>query len=567
VLNAPTHFHHAHDALQLPPEGDIPLHDDRVGKKCRAVRAEAEIRVTVLDFRRHHQGDAHSGEDGDHSIERLPELLTKRRRQRQLEPGERIDHQPSRLEPVHRVNDLAEHLIDGQIQWARLEDAHFAFADEPIEPLSTGAVLRVLVRPLFEHGDDAGFIETCPLADELAGEHTLARARRPCDEHGIAARNAATEHVVQCLDADREPFAGRGHIARLPWWGLFLRPDDDPGEHLDAALRDAKRVQPGNGRLPTHLHDLHLANHGIPVHALREPQQSVGHGEDRVLFGLRRLILADEKRRRLPGGEPHGQLLHEMLQIEGAVLGHRGGPGHRAEGIDDDHAGVRGFHLPDDARQELLQRAVNHFMAQIDVSDRLVHACQVEERVLLLIAQHLEGRFADHREVQRGTLGTGEREHDLLRERRLPRTRGAGNEIEGELRQASTQDLVESGNASGKAPYHYPFRHALCLLGSTSVKASGHASCNRRVVSACPMNVTSNSVSVARMAPAASVATAGACCSRQNTTCANGPLHSLASRVAVSHGYCCCTRYNARPVSASTATLPISGVDTRARSS
>src|ERR1700682_5428003 len=43
AVSAPTHFHDGHDALQLTLQFDIPLHDDRVGQKCRAVRTEAQI--------------------------------------------------------------------------------------------------------------------------------------------------------------------------------------------------------------------------------------------------------------------------------------------------------------------------------------------------------------------------------------------------------------------------------------------------------------------------------------------------------------------------------------------
>ena len=194
-------------------------------------------------------------------------------------------------------------------------------------------------------------------------------------------------------------------------------------------------MQPRNGCLSTHLHDLHLANHRIPIEALNEPQHAVRDGEDRILFSLRGFILADEKRRRFPACEPDGQLLHEVLQIEVAGLCPLGSLGHRSKGIDNHHAGVRLFDFLNDAFQELFQRAVDDLLAQIDVADRLIHAGDIEEGELLLIAQHLEGGFADDGEVQRGTIGTGEGEHDLLRERRFPRAWSAGNEIEGELRQ------------------------------------------------------------------------------------------------------------------------------------
>ena len=86
-----------------------------------------------------------------------------------------------------------------------------------------------------------------------------------------------------------------------------------------------------NRRLSPHLHDLHLANHRIPIEALKEPEQSVSDRKDRILLNLRGEILANEKRRRFPSREPDGQLLHEVLQIEGGVLGPLGRLGDRAE--------------------------------------------------------------------------------------------------------------------------------------------------------------------------------------------------------------------------------------------
>src|SRR5665213_1773797 len=57
----------------------------------------------------------------------------------------------------------------------------------------------------------------------------------------------------------------------------------------------------------------------------------------------------------------------------------------------------------------------------------------IEEGELLLIAQHLEGRFANDGEIERGSIGASEGEHNLLRECRLPGAGSAGNEIKGEL--------------------------------------------------------------------------------------------------------------------------------------
>ena len=60
-----------------------------------------------------------------------------------------------------------------------------------------------------------------------------------------------------------------------------------------------------------------------------------------------------------------------------------------------------------------------------------------------------------------------------------------------------------------------------------SEKASGHACRNRPAVKGSPMNVTSNPVNVPNTAPAASVATAGSCRSRQNNDLSKWPFRLL----------------------------------------
>ena len=518
-MSAPAHFHDAHDALQPALERDIPLHDDGIGEKGRAVRAEAQVRIAVLHLRRHHHRDAHPREHRDHAIERLPEVLAKRRRQGQLEPRKRIDHQPPRFVTVNGFNNLVEHFIDGEIQRPRLDDAHFACADELIEPSAAGTILRVLVGALLEHRNDARLIVARALADELAGQHALAGARRSGEQHRVAGRNAAAEHLVQSFHADREPLPGGRALPTCPRRPfLILWPDDDPREHLQTVVRDTEGVQTGNGRLPAHLDDLHLANHGIAIEALHEPQQPVRDGEDRILLDLRRSIFADEKRGRFPACEPDGQLLHEVLQIEAAARRSLHSLGHRSKRIDDHHARAGRFHFLDDACQKLLQRSVHQVLAQVDVADRLVHSGHIEEAELLLIAQHLEGRLADDGNVERGTGGAGQGEHDLLRERRLPRAGSAGNDIERELRHTATQNLVEPRNARGKPADGNSIGHALGSSELASERASGHAFRNRRIVNGSPMNVASNPVKVANTALAASVATAGSCRFKQMRT-------------------------------------------------
>ncbi len=132
---------------------------------------------------------------------------------------------------------------------------------------------------------------------------------------------------------------------------------DQSREDLNAAVGDAKGVQAGNGRLAAHLHDVHLPHHRIAVDTLVQPDEAIRHREDRVVLGLGQLKLADQKCRGLPAGQPHAQLLDEVLNVELPVL-----PlcrlNDRSERIDDHDCGRRGLHFLDDALQHLVEPAV-----------------------------------------------------------------------------------------------------------------------------------------------------------------------------------------------------------------
>lgn len=57
-------------------------------------------------------------------------------------------------------------------------------------------------------------------------------------------------------------------------------------------------------------------------------------------------------------------------------------------------------------------------VAEVDEPDRVGQLGRVEEEELLLVTKHLQGRLAEHGEVQRGPLRSGIGEHDLMGERR-----------------------------------------------------------------------------------------------------------------------------------------------------
>src|SRR6266849_5358578 len=210
---------------------------------------------------------------------------------------------------MNRAGQLVQRLIDREIERASVDDADLPVAHQLVDRPAAG--LGVFARALFEYGDDARLAATRALDDELRGEDGLARSRRASDEDRVPRWNPATQHLVDALHADGETWPSSRRLdsrARRP---RFLRADDKSREDLHAVVRNAKRVQAGDRRLAAQLHDLHLAHHRIAIDALIQPEEAVRHGEDGIVLAFRQLVLADEKRRRLPSRQAHGQLLYE----------------------------------------------------------------------------------------------------------------------------------------------------------------------------------------------------------------------------------------------------------------
>jgi hypothetical protein len=81
---------------------------------------------------------------------------------------------------------------------------------------------------------------------------------------------------------------------------------------VDSCRADAKGVQSRHGALPAHLHDLHLADHGVALHTLAQPEQPVGDGENRVLIVLGE-VSPDQEGRGLPARHQYAEILDELL--------------------------------------------------------------------------------------------------------------------------------------------------------------------------------------------------------------------------------------------------------------
>ena len=68
---------------------------------------------------------------------------------------------------------------------------------------------------------------------------------------------------------------------------------------------------------------------------------------------------------------------------------------------------------------------------------------------MLLIAQHLEDGLAEDGEIERRFLRRPVGENDLMRQRGFPAAGRAANHVEGKLRNAAAQDVVEPAHAGG----------------------------------------------------------------------------------------------------------------------
>ena len=156
-------------------------------------------------------------------------------------------------------------------------------------------------------------------------------------------------------------------------------------------------------------------------------------------------------------------------------------------------AGFDRLDLLHDGFQHLRHPPVERLLAEVDEANRAVADLGgVEEGVLLLVAQHLDGRLADDAEVHGLSLGARVREHDLMRQRRLAAPRAAGDQIERELRNPAAQHLVEARHAGGQLANRNAVAHFLVSLGAVS-SIVGQALRSTWIVSRSPMKVVMSS--------------------------------------------------------------------------
>ena len=85
-------------------------------------------------------------------------------------------------------------------------------------------------------------------------------------------------------------------------------------------------------------------------------------------------------------------------------------------------------------------------VAQVHKADGIVQPGGIEKGELLLIPQHFQGGLTEHGEVERRSLWCGICKDELMRHRGLPAPRRASDDVEGELGEAPTENLVEAGD-------------------------------------------------------------------------------------------------------------------------
>jgi len=151
------------------------------------------------------------------------------------------------------------------------------------------------------------------------------------------------------------------------------------------------------------------------------------------------------------------------------------------------------LHLRRDSLHDCIQVASLSFLAQIDEAHRPVDFVALEKAILLLVAQHLQGRFAQHREVKRWTFGGCEGEHHLVGQRGLAASGRAGDQIEGELRQAAAEHFVKPWNSRRKHLYVYFVGHLDPSLSVEPGKEPDQMELSIRWVKAGPIRVPSSS--------------------------------------------------------------------------
>src|SRR6185437_5677767 len=164
----------------------------------------------------------------------------------------------------------------------------------------------------------------------------------------------------------------------------------------------------------------------------------------------------------------------------------------------------------DDRIEHSIEVLRERLLSEVHKVNARVHAFDVEERKLLLIAEHLNGWFAQHGEVDGGTLRGRKCEHDLVGEGCFPRPGVAGEQDEREFGEATAKHFIETWNVGNQLPYLGAtgscgacHDDASCPDCSNATGAPGHTSRIARRASSSPMKVIRRAMTLPSMPVAA----------------------------------------------------------------
>src|ERR1019366_7340190 len=249
------------------------------------------------------------------------------------------------------------------------------------------------------------------------------------------------------------------------------------------------------------------------------------------------------------------------------------------------HHGAKGIHHHDariDRRDPLgnfiencIQILSQYHVAEVDKADGVAKLGFVEERILLLVAQHFYGGFAKDGEKERGVFRRGIGENNLMNQGGFAAPRRAGDDVERKLRDTAAQDVVEAVHAGRYFSdrdfrrladgLFWQFAFIRIILGfhfyldlpkSKSLRDSfGHTSHTIRSIKVSPMKATSRSSNWATRTTLPLARSSGSACTSALSNPAKEP--SALTCIARSDGRSASARASARARSARKPVLPM----------
>ena len=283
-----------------------------------------------------------------------------------------------------------------------------------------------------------------PPVDELEEEERLARPGDAPDQQAGAEGDARTEEIVELGDAEAQ---ARRLAALLRLRGAL---QGHPRRvDLDAVVGDDERVLVHAVVGAAHLAELDEALLLARLFPVREEEHAVDDREQRVGLVIVGGVLTDQEGRRLPGHEPHGDLVVELPEL----LGGGGEIVEDLEAVDDDHRRLDPLEVPRDQRGRLGQALGAEDHAEVDELDgAVVDLLPIEEVELREVLEGLRRRLGEGAEVDGAVRRRRVVEAHLLAQGRLPGAGRPAHDRDGSPGEAAVEDGVEVAHPGLEAP-------------------------------------------------------------------------------------------------------------------